>query len=106
MKYINKFNENISEFDVNFAMSKISENYTDESVIEMYDEELLNWVDSSWEEDGYDCEYDWYIDHNNGEAQDIVYDQIIDWYKKEFDENLSIDNQLELLDKIKEKYSL
>lgn len=106
MKHLKKFNENSAEFDINFAMSKISENYPESLVIEMYDEELLNWVDSSWEEDGYDCEYDWYIDHNNGEAQDVVYDQIIDWYKKEYDENLSIDNQLELLEKIKEKYSL
>lgn len=106
MKHLIKFNENNSEFDIDFAMSKILEQFPPNKVIEMHDEELLNWVDSSWEEDGYDSEYDWYIDHNNGEAQDVVYDLIVDWYVEFYDSELSIDNKLKLLDKLKEKYEI
>lgn len=111
MRYLNKyskFNENDSseEFDIDFAMSKIKEKFSEEEVVAMYDEELLEWVDSSWEEDGYDSEYDWYVDHNNGEAQDVVITQIINWYKKEYNKDLSIDDHSDLFDEIKSEYGI
>jgi hypothetical protein len=53
-------------------------------VVEMLDEEIINWVDDVWEEDGYDSEYDWYIDHMNGEAEDVIRDIIINSIFKEF----------------------
>ena len=106
MRYLKKFNENSeSDFDLEFAMSKIKENYSEEKVAEMFDEELLEWVDPDWEED-YESEYDWYVDHNNGEAQDVVIEQIIDWYKKEYSKSLSDDEHSELFYEIKSHYSL
>ena len=84
MKFIKKFNENVeSEFDLDLAITKIKEQFSDEEVISNYDEEILNWVEEDWADD-YDSEYDWYIDHNNGEAQDVVVSDIISWYKGEF----------------------
>jgi len=105
MKYLKKYNENSEEFDVTFAMSKIKEKYSEQEVAEMVDEEILNWVDPNWEED-YESEYDWYIDHNNDEAQDVVIEQIINWYKKEYNKELSIDEYSELFDEIKYHYNL
>ncbi len=106
MKFIKKFNENVeSEFDLDLAITKIKEQFSDEEVISNYDEEILNWVEEDWADD-YDSEYDWYIDHNNGEAQDVVVSDIINWYKKEFNKELSLDEYSDLYDAIKSEYGL
>jgi hypothetical protein len=95
--------ENLESFDLQFAMAKIKEQFDEDKVIGMFDEEVLEWVDSDWQDD-YESEYDWYVDHNNGEAQDSVINQIINWYKKEFDKRLSIDEHSDLFDAIKSEY--
>ncbi len=106
MRYLRKFNENSeSDFDLEFAMSKIKENYSEDKVVEMFDQELLEWVDPDWEED-YESEYDWYVDHNNGEAQDVVIESIINWYRSEFNKKLSSNDYSELFDEIKSNYNL
>ena len=106
MKFIKKFNENVeSEFDLDLAITKIKEQFSDEEVITNYDEEILNWVEEDWADD-YDSEYDWYIDHNNGEAQDVVVSDIISWYKGEFSKELSLDEYSDLYDAIKSEYGL
>jgi len=88
-------------------MTRIKEEYSENEVATKYDDELLNWVDSDWEEDGdYDSEYDWYIDHNNGEAQDVVIEEMIGWYKKTYDKDMSGDDYSELFDEIKSEYDL
>jgi hypothetical protein len=97
--------ESVEEFDLDFAMSKIKEEYSEEKVAEMFDEELLEWTDPDWEDD-YESEYDWYIDHNNGEAQDVVIEHVINWYRKEYDKNLSSDDYVQLFDEIKSHYNL
>lgn len=97
------FEEYDDYFDLDFAMAKIKDHFYEMKVVEMFDEEILEWVDSDWEDD-YESEYDWYVDHNNGEAQDSVINQIINWYKKEFDKNLNTDEHSELFDAIKSEY--
>lgn len=95
--------ENLETFELQFAMAKIKDHFDEDKVIEMFDDEVLEWVDSDWEDD-YESEYDWYVYHNNGEAQDSVINQIINWYKKEFNKILSIDEHSELFDAIKSEY--
>ena len=106
MKYLVRFNESESpKFDVDFAMSKIKEHFSEDEVISSFDDEVLNWVDDDWNNDGeYDGEYDWYVDHNNGEAQDVIITNIINWFKKEFNMSLSIEEYSELHDAIKQEY--
>jgi hypothetical protein len=112
MKYLNNYSkydilnksESIEDFDLEFVMSKIKEKYSEMDVAQMFDQELLEWIHPEWEDDGYESEYDWYINHNNGEAQDSVITQIINWFKKEFDKNLIIDEHSELFDAIKSEY--
>jgi hypothetical protein len=105
MKYLKKYNESKEEFDLEFAMVKIKEKYSEQEVAEMFDNEILEWVDPDWEED-YESEYDWYMDYNNGEAQDVIIEQIINWYKKEYNKELSTDEYSELFDEIKYHYNL
>jgi hypothetical protein len=106
MKYLRKFNESEeNNFDLEFAMSKIKEKYSEYEVAEMFDNEILEWVDPDWE-DEYESEYDWYMDHNNGEAQDVIIEQIINWYRSEYKKELSDNEYLELSDEIKSHYNL
>jgi hypothetical protein len=105
MKYLRKYNENesSSEFDLDFAMAKIREHFSEDKVINMFDNEVMEWIDSDWADD-YDNEYDWYVDHNNGEAQDVVIDSLLNWFKKEYNKKLNIDQHCDLHDAIKEEY--
>jgi len=98
-----KFYESNNEFDVDFAISKIKEEYDEDRVNSLYDDEILNWIGDDWEDD-YDSEYEWYIDHNNGEAQDVVITDIINWYVNKFDKKLDTNQHSELFDVIKKNY--
>lgn len=99
MKHLKKYNES---FDLELAITKIKEHFSEESVCQMFDEEVLEWVDDDWSDES-ESEYDWYMDHNNGEAQDVVIDQIIDWYKK--DHELDSNSTSTLIDEIKSEYN-
>lgn len=103
MKHLRKFNESVEEFNMDFAIVKIKEHFSEDSVIQKFDEELLEWVDSDWADD-YDSEYDWYVDHNNGEAQDVVINEIIDWFSSEFKIKLTTDQHYDLHNAIKLEY--
>lgn len=55
----------------------IQANYSEDDIIARLDEEKLEWIDSDWEDDGdYSDEYEWYGDHNSGEAEDVGVDEI------------------------------
>lgn len=95
------------KFDLDLAISRIKEEYSEDEVSARYDLEILEWVDPDWEEDGnYDSEYDWYIDHNNGEAQDVVIGEMINWYKRTYEKDISDEDYSELFDEIKSEYGL
>jgi hypothetical protein len=104
MKYLKTF-ESVDQFDLDLAITRVKEEYSDNEVASRYDLEIMEWVDPDWEED-YECEYDWYIDHNNGEAQDVVIGEMIDWYKRTYDKDMSDDDYSELFDEIKSEYGL
>jgi hypothetical protein len=46
--------------------------------------------------DDYESEYDWYIDHSNEEAQDVVISELISWYEiyKKASINMNITNYI------------
>lgn len=73
------------EEDIKSIVKTITDKFSEEYVVDRFDNELLEWVDNDWEEDGYDSEYDWYIDHSNDEAQDVVLGELIDWYRDNHD---------------------
>lgn len=100
MKYLKKY-ENL-EFNTDFALSKIKEEFSEDRVCQILDEEILEWVDDDWSDD-YESEYEWYVDHNNDEAEDVVIGQIINWFKS--NNQLSEDDYLTLFDAIKNEYT-
>ena len=60
------------------ACDWIVENYDEMKVCETFDDELLNWVDyDQMHEDELESEYDWYVNYGNGEAEDVVRQDII-----------------------------
>jgi hypothetical protein len=102
-----KDEKNTDKFDLDLAITRVKEEFSDDEVAARYDDEMMNWIDSDWEEDGdYDSEYDWYIDHNNGEAQDVVIEEMIKWYKNTYDKDMSDDDYSDLFDEIKSEYGL
>jgi hypothetical protein len=105
MKHIKgyKIFENSQEFNIDFVMAKIKENFSEEKVADMFDNEMMNWIDSDWESE-YETEYDWYMSHNNGEAQDVVIEEIIDWTKLTYKMELKGDQYSLLFDSIKQNY--
>jgi hypothetical protein len=93
------------KFDLDLAITRVKEEFSDDEVANRYDNEIMEWVEPDWEDD-YECEYDWYIDHNNGEAQDVVIGEMIDWYKRTYDKDISDDDYSDLFDEIKSEYGL
>jgi hypothetical protein len=89
MKHIRKFNENNKE-KISFEEAKqwIKDKYSELKVAEMLDEEISsgNWVDKDqMEEEGYDSEYDYYVDYGRGEAESEVMDQIVSELRNNFE---------------------
>jgi len=106
MKHIKRYKvfEGVDTFNIDDAMSSIRNAYSEDAVTSAFDSEVIDWVDEDWVDD-YDCEYDWYVDHNNGEAQDVIIDDIIKWYKSQINIRLDVMNEIELSDAIKQEYS-
>lgn len=56
----------------------IIDNYDESRVIDMLDQEILEWVDrEQMEAEEYESEYDWYIDYGRGEAESAVTEEIV-----------------------------
>lgn len=104
MKYLKKY-ENVNEkFDLDFVLTKIKEEFSEDKVSKMLDEEILEWVDSDWQDD-FDSEYEWYVEYNNKEAEDVIIDQIISWYEKNY-EKLNTENRITIEEEMSKIYSL
>jgi hypothetical protein len=85
-----KVNENFSaEFDLEFALAKIKDQFTFEKVKKMLDTEVLEWIPESGEEVSEETTQE--------AAKDIIIDHMIDWYEKTYpsaDQSPEITNQL------------
>ena len=78
----------------------LSEN-TEDSIRERVDNQLHEYVDDDWEDD-YESEYDWYVDHCNGEAESDILREVINAGFP----NLSSDNYCIVFDALKETWTL
>jgi hypothetical protein len=91
MKYLNKYNESVDHH----AIVKIKSEFSEETIAEMLSEEIKEWSDD-----------DTYHKNSNGEAEEIVLHQIISWYKKEFNKQLSDNEQVQLEQALKQEYKV
>ena len=77
MKYLKKYNENQEQQDPEFAITKIKEEYSQDKVQNMLDKEIKQWIPD--EEDP-----DFYSTSGNGEAEDVIINQMIGWFDKKY----------------------
>ena len=91
MKYLKKYNENQDQQDPEFTITKIKEEYSQDKVQNMLDKEIKQWIPD--EEDP-----DFYSTSGNGEAEDVIINQMIGWFDKKYyslsDENFESVKQL------------
>jgi hypothetical protein len=79
----NKF----SSINENENMDEILSKWTEDKVLELLDECILDYVDSDWE-DEYDSEYEAYVETGRGEAENDVIMQILKSVGLGYDEEL------------------
>lgn len=72
--------------DISFEAAKawILEHYDEDKVIDMKDEQIHGYIDvDQMESEGYESEYDYYVDYGRGEAESDVMRDIIRHLKSE-----------------------
>jgi hypothetical protein len=77
MKYLKKYNENQEQQDPEFAIAKIKGRYPEDMVQDMLNDEI-----NQWKPDEEDPEF--YSTTGNGEAEDIIINQMIGWFDKKY----------------------
>lgn len=95
MKYLRKYNEN-STFDIDFAIVKIREHFSEEEVASMVSKEISEWADDE----------DFYSNNGNGEAEEVVIQEMINWFKREFSKQIEESYFAVLEDEIKAVYQV
>lgn len=95
MRYLRKYNEN-STFDIDFAIVKIREHFSEEEVASMVSKEISEWADDE----------DFYSNNGNGEAEEVVIQEMINWFKREFSKQIEESDFAVLEDEIKAVYQV
>ena len=72
-----KYNENQEQQDPIFAITKIKEEYPVDIVKEMLEKEIKMWEPE-------ESDPDFYSTSGNGEAEDVIIDQMIGWFDKKY----------------------
>lgn len=103
MKIVKTY-ENFMDFDPDFAIAKIKHFYSEYDVKNMVDDEIENWVEEEQIGDNYEGKVDWYYDNASGEAEEVVIDQLIDWYEKQFNKKLTEEQRDQLSQRIVKEY--
>lgn len=98
MKYLKKYNENQEQQDPEFAIVKIKERFPEDMVQDMLSDEINNWKPD--EEDP-----DFYSRTGNGEAEDVIINQMIAWFEKKY-YSLSDENFEKVKELILKQYEL
>jgi len=93
MRYLRKYNEN-TNLDIDFAIVKIREHFSEEEVTEMVTKEISEWSDDD----------EFYSSNGNGEAEEVVIQEMINWFKREFSKQIEESDFAALEDEIKAAY--
>ena len=95
MKHLRKYNESAS-LDIDFAIVKIREYFSEEEVVEMVSKEIAEWSDDD----------EFYSNNGNGEAEEVVIQEMINWFKREFSKQIEESDFAALEDEIKATYQV
>jgi hypothetical protein len=77
MKYLKKYNENQEQQDPIFVITKIKGRYPEDMAQDMLNDEI-----NQWKPDDKDPEF--YSTSGNGEAEDVIINQMIGWFEKKY----------------------
>lgn len=92
MKYLKQINEMNNNYD--YIIDNIKNKYNHNIVLDMYTKEIEEWTDKGIE---------WYEKNNNGEAQEIILDKIINWYNDKYD-IMDTETENEIREKLKQEF--
>lgn len=83
----------------------IKSHWSEDTVINRFDNEVIEWVEDDWEEE-YDDEFSAYQETGRGEAEDVIINEMIGWYeaKHNNEEKLETQLMLQVRELIKENY--
>jgi len=76
------------EINKEVIVAYLNDNWNENDLTSQLDNEIMNWVEDDWKEN-HDSEYDWYVDFGNGEAEDVIRQEIYEEVLKEFDISLN-----------------
>jgi hypothetical protein len=93
MRYLRKYNEN-TNLDIDFVIVKIREHFSEEEVGGMVNREISEWSDDD----------EFYSNNGNGEAEEVVIQEMINWFKREFSKQIEESDFAALEDEIKAAY--
>ena len=93
MKHLRKYNES-AQLDIDFAIVKIREHFSEEKVAEMVSKEISEWSDDD----------EFYSNNGNGEAEEVVIQEMINWFKREFSKQIEEGDFAALEDEIRASY--
>jgi len=72
-------------------MRQILDEFSEDKVVEMLDDEILNWVEPEWEEE-HESQYEWYCAYGRGEAEQEIRKQMIVWWETKY-QNITLYKQ-------------
>lgn len=83
----------------------IKAGWSESDVIDKFDNEVIEWLDDDWE-DEFDNEYDAYQEQGRGEAEDVIIEELINWYefKHNNEQKLELQLMLQVRELIKNNY--
>ena len=61
---------------IDYIFEGIKKDYSKGEIPGWLDREILNWLDDDWQET-HQIEYDWYTEFCNGEAEDVIINEMI-----------------------------
>jgi hypothetical protein len=109
MRVLKKY-ENFRDFDIDFTMAKIKHHFPEYDVKNKVDDEIENWVDDENLKEisrgGYEYETkrEWYDEHGSGEAEEVVADQLVEWFEDEFSQELTEEQKEQLSQRLLQTY--
>jgi len=96
-----------AEDNLRKVFSWINANYNEMKVARMLDDEIQNWLDDDWEEDGeFEDEFEWYNEYGGGEAEDAIVEEIISNAKRALKIQLPSKEHVKVDYWIRDKYDL
>lgn len=90
---------------VELCFNYLTEKYSEDDITQIYDEEIINWVDyDQMNDENIEDEYEYYNEFGRGEAEDTIISNLIQEAKSKLELPITDLEYIALFQKIKEHY--